>query len=103
MPALIKGLRNLKTMTNRVSKIQSPHDALVNAAALHREKQRHLQELTILQQRLKEVYQRLDEINEKQNQLAEAFDIPSQSGVTTPRCMTGPRAIPMSHGFKIKY
>ncbi len=103
MPALVKGLRNIKTMSNRLDKVQSPHEAFISAAALHREKQRHLQELAILRNRLDEINVRLEQINEQQNQVAGAFDIPSRAVKSSLRTGIESKAGSTSHGFKIKY
>lgn len=104
MPALVKGLRNIKTMSNRLDKVQSPHEAFISAAALHREKQRHLQELAILRNRLDEINLRLEQINEQQNQVAEAFDIsPPRAVKSALRTGIQSKTGSTSHGFKIKY
>ncbi len=105
MPAPRKGLRNIKTMTNKAAnKVHSSHDAFIGAAALHREKQRHLQELAILHNRLNELTLRLEQISAEQAQLAESFDMPNQTIIPTARSTFGTRATPsLSQGFKIKY
>lgn len=98
-----KGLRNLRTMTNKSGAVQTPHEAFICMAALHREKQRHLQELGIVTNRLGELTLRLEQINSEQVQLAGLFDMPIQTSRPMQQLESVVTSTAGSQGFKFKY
>lgn len=98
-----KGLRNLKTMTNKSGAIKSAHEAFLMMAALHRKKQRHMQELRIVTNRLNELTLRLEQIDAEQVTLARTFDMPVQAAQSKVRLELNEASNALSQGFKFRY
>lgn len=103
MMASRKGLRNLNTMTNKSGAIKSPHEAFLMMAALHREKQRHMQELRIVTNRLNELKLRLEQIDAEQVTLAHTFDMPMIAAQSKVRTELNQASNALSQGFKFRY
>ena len=98
-----KGLRNLKTMANKSGAVQSAHEAFLMMATLHREKQRHMQELGTVTNRLNELTLRIEQIDAEQVALARTFDMPMQAAQSKERTELNKASHALSQGFKFRY